>query len=131
MRRIKPNSYTKNRGHWSNEEHQKFLQALQLHGRDWKKIVDHVGSRSSNQVRSHAQKYFLKLHKKQANQIQSSSSVSKNFETFIRFLNCDFFFRSFLDMQIQTRGHPFTERSEPVTIIRDETHSTASLQKAL
>ena len=131
MRRIKSNSYTKNRGHWSNEEHQKFIQALQLHGRDWKKIVEHVGSRSSNQVRSHAQKYFLKLHKMQAHTPQSSSSVSRNFETFLRFLNCDFFFRSFLDMRIQSQGHLFAERSEPVTIIRDETHSLANPKKAL
>lgn len=36
---------------------------LQLYGKDWKKIEELIGSRSSAQVRSHAQKYFLKVKK--------------------------------------------------------------------
>lgn len=38
-----------NRGHWSKAEHERFIQGVQQHGRDWKKVSEEVGSRSSNQ----------------------------------------------------------------------------------
>ncbi|KAL5155332.1 Protein REVEILLE 8 [Glycine soja] len=59
----KPYTITKSRESWSEEEHDKFLEALQLFDRDWKKIEDFVGSKSVIQIRSHAQKYFLKVQK--------------------------------------------------------------------
>lgn len=36
---------------------------LQLYGRNWKKIEEMIGSRTGSQIRSHAQKYFLKTNK--------------------------------------------------------------------
>ncbi|XP_022983565.1 protein REVEILLE 8 isoform X1 [Cucurbita maxima] len=63
----KPYTITKSRESWTEEEHDKFLEALQLFDRDWKKIEDFVGSKtviqSMLQIRSHAQKYFLKVQK--------------------------------------------------------------------
>ncbi|KAF5182952.1 Reveille-like protein [Thalictrum thalictroides] len=59
----KPYTITKSRENWTDEEHDKFLEALHLFGRDWKKIEDYVGSKSVIQIRSHAQKYFLKIQK--------------------------------------------------------------------
>jgi SHAQKYF class myb-like DNA-binding protein len=48
--------------YWTEEEHQRFLDALQTLGpKDVKAIANFVGSRSATQVRTHAQKYFLKL----------------------------------------------------------------------
>jgi SHAQKYF class myb-like DNA-binding protein len=48
--------------YWTEEEHQRFLDALQTVGpKDVKAIASFVGSRSATQVRTHAQKYFLKL----------------------------------------------------------------------
>jgi len=38
--------------------------ALKLYGRHWKKVEQHVGTRSGTQIRSHAQKHFLKVGSK-------------------------------------------------------------------
>lgn len=45
-----------NTGRWSKEEHKKFLEAIKIYGRDWKKVEGYVGTRTSTQARSHAQK---------------------------------------------------------------------------
>lgn len=50
--------------YWTQEEHQKFLVAIEMYGKkDLKSIAQHVGSRSIAQVRTHAQKYFAKIEK--------------------------------------------------------------------
>ncbi|KAG4952466.1 hypothetical protein JHK85_046333 [Glycine max] len=59
----KPYTITKSRENWTEPEHDKFLEAIQLFDRDWKKIEAFVGSKSVIQIRSHAQKYFLKVQK--------------------------------------------------------------------
>lgn len=59
----KPYTIKKSRESWSEQEHDKFLEALQLFDRDWKKIEAFVGSKTVIQIRSHAQKYFLKVQK--------------------------------------------------------------------
>ncbi|KAF6157615.1 hypothetical protein GIB67_037188 [Kingdonia uniflora] len=79
----KPYTITKSRESWTEQEHDKFLEALQLEvallmprlvgdssilttnsfDRDWKKIEAFIGSKTVIQIRSHAQKYFLKVQK--------------------------------------------------------------------
>ena len=53
-----------NKGRWKEAEHKKFLEAIILYGSDWKSVHKYIKSRSSNQSRSHAQKFILKLKKK-------------------------------------------------------------------
>ena len=43
-----------NRGRWSRDEHNRFIEGLKLFGKDWKQIEEHIGSRSGAQIRSHA-----------------------------------------------------------------------------
>ncbi|KAM7272192.1 hypothetical protein ACFE04_026855 [Oxalis oulophora] len=64
----KPYTITKSRESWTEPEHDKFLEALQLFDRDWKKIEAFVGSKTVIQIRSHAQKYFQKVQKSGANE---------------------------------------------------------------
>ena len=50
-------------GRWTREEHQSFLKAIQLYGREWKLVQTAVKTRTSSQIRSHAQKYYQKCAK--------------------------------------------------------------------
>ena len=50
-----------NEGRWDPNEHMKFIEAINNYGNEWKEVQKYVGTRSCNQVRSHAQKFFLKL----------------------------------------------------------------------
>uniref|UniRef100_A0A1J3HA59 Protein REVEILLE 5 n=1 Tax=Noccaea caerulescens TaxID=107243 RepID=A0A1J3HA59_NOCCA len=59
----KPYTIKKSRESWTEQEHDKFIEALHLFDRDWKKIEAFVGSKTVVQIRSHAQKYFLKVQK--------------------------------------------------------------------
>eukprot|EP00189_Rhodosorus_marinus_P013666 CAMPEP_0184746584 /NCGR_PEP_ID=MMETSP0315-20130426/9110_1 /TAXON_ID=101924 /ORGANISM="Rhodosorus marinus, Strain UTEX LB 2760" /LENGTH=278 /DNA_ID=CAMNT_0027219225 /DNA_START=334 /DNA_END=1170 /DNA_ORIENTATION=+ len=59
----KPYTITKNRENWSQDEHERFVEALRLYKRDWKQIESHIGTKNVIQIRSHAQKYFLKVQK--------------------------------------------------------------------
>ena len=52
-------------GRWTREEHQAFLEGLKECGREWKKVAQRIPTRTSAQIRSHAQKYFAKLQREQ------------------------------------------------------------------
>jgi len=41
-------------GRWTKDEHFRFLEALKYYGKEWKKVQEHVGTRTSTQARSHA-----------------------------------------------------------------------------
>ena len=50
-----------NNGRWTKEEQSRFAEAVHKYGNDWKNIQIYVDTRNITQVRSHAQKFLMKL----------------------------------------------------------------------
>jgi SHAQKYF class myb-like DNA-binding protein len=65
-----------NLGRWQPEEHHKFIQAMYMYGNEWKKVQEYIGSRSSTQARSHAQKFFIRLKKRFSSENNSNDQES-------------------------------------------------------
>uniref|UniRef100_A0A7S0BJA1 HTH myb-type domain-containing protein n=1 Tax=Rhodosorus marinus TaxID=101924 RepID=A0A7S0BJA1_9RHOD len=59
----KPYHSRRMRQAWTEEEHCRFVEAVSLYKRDWKRIEEHVKTKDILQIRSHAQKYFMKVKK--------------------------------------------------------------------
>ena len=51
------------KGHWSSEENKRFIEAIVKYGTNWEKVHNEVKTRSQIQIRSHAQKFYLRLKK--------------------------------------------------------------------
>ena len=49
------------KGHWSWEEHKRFVEAIAEYGIQWEKVKYAVKTRTDIQIRSHAQKFYKKL----------------------------------------------------------------------
>ncbi|OQR94054.1 hypothetical protein THRCLA_08261 [Thraustotheca clavata] len=57
---------TKRGGRWLAEEHQLFLEGLRTYGKNWKKVAQVVPTRSTVQIRTHAQKFFKRMSQERA-----------------------------------------------------------------
>jgi len=64
-------------GRWKSDEHQRFIDAIIMYGNNWRQVQKYVGTRSSTQTRSHAQKFFEKL-KRSKIFIREKYDFSKN-----------------------------------------------------
>lgn len=58
-------------GRWTTAEHDAFLDGMRLHGREWRKIVQLIPTRTSAQIRSHAQKHFAKASQEKKRALKS------------------------------------------------------------
>ena len=48
------------RNPWTTEEQEKFIEAIRAHGKDFKKIEEHIGTRDRRQIASYCQKWRLR-----------------------------------------------------------------------
>lgn len=65
-----------NEGRWKRDEHNLFLQGLARYGRgQWKKIAKDIPTRTVWQVRTHAQKYYLKIFKAQQKELRIAQGL--------------------------------------------------------
>lgn len=64
-------------GRWGKAEHQRFVDGLKKYGKNWKKVEEHVKTRTGAQIRSHAQKFFNRLQKElnECDEIPSAMSL--------------------------------------------------------
>lgn len=74
------------KGRWKKEERIKFALALWEFGTDWKKIKNSIPTRTSKQIRSHAQKYLIKLNNN-LHLLDKSIKSSFNWEDTMSYLN--------------------------------------------
>lgn len=103
-------------GRWTKDECRRFEEALRKFGKHWKKVEAYVGTRSGTQVRSHAQKYFLRQRQQnkgaRAGELDSSAANS----TFVQ----------------ATHNEPdAAERKEPSENSTILEHPTLTLDKSL
>ena len=61
-------------GRWTDEEHRLFIEGMTRFKKDWRSIERHIGTRTCSQIRSHAQKYFMRLEKKEIGEGDENSS---------------------------------------------------------
>lgn len=63
--------------YWTPEEHKLFLEALRQYGhKDLRSISAYVGTRNMTQVRTHSQKYFMRLMREAKRQNPSAAATS-------------------------------------------------------
>ena len=65
-------------GAWTNEEHEKFIEGILKYGNQWKNIQFLIRTRTSTQIRSHAQKFVKKIKnviKKQKEDIDTNEKI--------------------------------------------------------
>lgn len=69
-----PKATTYNSGKWTEEEHKRFIEAIEVYGNQWKKVRNYVGTRSCSQIRSHCQKYFRRKRNMMLQELRRTNS---------------------------------------------------------
>ncbi len=76
-------------GRWTPEEHARLLKALELYGNCWPSVETYVGTRNRAQIRSHVQKYFIKVRKNVIQELVRTDQIkSKIFVVTREYRNC-------------------------------------------
>ena len=57
-------------GRWNTAEHKRFLEAMEKYGNSWKQVCEYIQTRTADQIRSHAQKYYEGIKSKLIREIK-------------------------------------------------------------
>lgn len=71
-------------GKWTEEEHKRFLDAMEMFGNIWKKVENYIGTRSTAQIRSHAQKHFRRLRGQVIAEMKKNNQLEQNVFVVVR-----------------------------------------------
>jgi SHAQKYF class myb-like DNA-binding protein len=107
----------KSGGRWTAEEHENFLIGLSKYGREWKKIQSLIATRTPAQIRSHAQKHFLKLNKDEDRQEAGVLTHNKRKQDMMSVLNA---FENTLSYLKLKRERHCSGASSPMTLSEDD-----------
>lgn len=66
-----------NSGKWTDEEQENFIEGILKYGTEWKKVQQMIKTRSSDQARSHGQKFFIRIKKLLKNEEENNNLNSK------------------------------------------------------
>lgn len=111
-------SNSKTSGRWTSEEHKKFIEALKKYGKQWKKVEEYIQTRSGAQIRSHAQKYFLKIQKEYPDQDSFEVFQTKTPE----FLETTIFMKK-KDSDDMSSDEDEDKNEHPLTPVNHELHN--------
>lgn len=78
------NTIKSGKGYWTSIEQEKFIEAIFLFKKDWKKISEYIKTRTVEQSRSHSQKYFHSLKKKLIDDNISRDNLKKWIKNFVQ-----------------------------------------------
>ncbi len=64
-------------GRWDAAEHRRFLEAMEKFGNSWKLVCDYIKTRTADQIRSHAQKYYEGIKSRLIKEMKEDPSKKK------------------------------------------------------
>jgi SHAQKYF class myb-like DNA-binding protein len=64
-------------GRWTEDEHERLMKALDLYGNAWSLVEKYLGTRTRSQIRSHVQKYFLRVRKSLITEMAEKGELKK------------------------------------------------------
>ena len=127
VRSMSFNEDGKSGGRWTAEEHENFLIGLSKYGREWKKIQSLISTRTPAQIRSHAQKHFLKMNKEEERNASSSINSHKRKQDMINVLSA---FESTINFLKIKREKISGGNSSPMTLSDDSSQREDELVAA-
>ncbi|ETI32506.1 hypothetical protein F442_20500 [Phytophthora nicotianae P10297] len=109
---------------WTTEEHERFLEALEMYpSGPWKIIANHVGTRSTRQAMTHAQKYRQKIERRKQKQIKLSADASMSIAQLDALFPCSPTTVDNINFTIPTETPKTVEQSDAAAEIDDVEHA--------
>ena len=112
-----------NGGRWSKDEQFRFAEAVLKYGNDWKQIQSHVFSRNMTQVRSHAQKFLMKL--KETNFMMNKKiNPNLSWTKIMNYLRANFQYNELKDLffSVEQKDEKKVEKKKVRKIVKSNKH---------